>query len=209
MVAGLARPDRRNIAQRPVIVTHYWGSQYPTLPYIFEPFGQAWLVRTEPSFDVPRDLTPLSVEFDGKLRLAGYHISPTRASPGRPLDVTLALQSIGQLDRDYSLTVRLVDANGARRTQQDRGYPTRTFAPGEVRVDRFTLPLEPTLAPGRYAVVVGVYFVPPEGGFHNLRTADGVNGRRLPRLISRPAMNHCQRFIRSMCRSRVGRRSQA
>jgi hypothetical protein len=162
-----------NIVTRTVIVTHYWGSQYPALPYIFEPFGQAWRVRSEPSFDVPRDLTPLSVEFDDKLRLAGYHISPARASPGRPLDVTLALQSIGQLDRDYTLTVRLVDANGARRTQQDRGYPTQAFAPGEVRVDRFTLPLEPTLPPGQYAVVVGVYFVPPEGGFHNLRTAEG------------------------------------
>jgi hypothetical protein len=42
-----------------------------------------------------------------------------------------------------------------------------------VRVDRFTLPLEPTLPPGQYAIVVGVYFVPPEGGFHNLRTAEG------------------------------------
>jgi hypothetical protein len=162
-----------NIVTRTVIVTHYWGSQYPTLPYIFEPFGQAWLVKSGPSFDVPRDLTPLSAEFDGKLRLAGYRINLTRASAGQPFEVTLALQSIGQLDRDYALTVRLVDANGARRTQQDRGYPTKTFAPGEVRVDRFTLPLEPTLPPGRYAVVVGAYFVPPEGGFRNLTTADG------------------------------------
>ena len=162
-----------NIVTRTVIVTHYWGSQYPTLPYIFEPFGQAWRVRSEPSFDVPRDLTSLSAEFDGKLRLAGYHLGLTRASPGQPLEVTLALQSIGQLDRDYALTVRLVDANGARRTQQDRGYPTKTFAPGEVRVDRFTLPLESTLPPGRYAVVVGVYYVPPGGGFRNLTTADG------------------------------------
>jgi Protein O-mannosyl-transferase TMEM260-like len=162
-----------NIVTRTVIVTHYWGSQYSTLPYIFEPFGQAWQVQSEPSFDVPRDLTPLSAEFDGKLRLAGYHLSLARASLGRLLDVTLALQSIGQLDRDYALTVRLVDANGARRTQQDRGYPTQTFAPGEVRVDRFTLPLEPTLPPGRYAIAVGVYYVPPEGGFRNLKTADG------------------------------------
>jgi hypothetical protein len=66
-----------------------------------------------------------------------------------------------------------VDANGTRRTQQDRGYPTQSFAPGEVRVDRFTLPLEPTLPPGQYAVVVGVYYVPSEGGFRNLRTAEG------------------------------------
>jgi len=163
-----------NIVSRTVIVTHYWGSQYPTLPYIFEPFGQAWQVRSEPSFDVPPDLTPLSVEFDGKLRLAGYHLSLTRASPGQPLEVTLALQSIGQLDRDYALTVRLVDANGARRTQQDRGYSTKTFAPGEVRVDRFTLPLESTLPPGPYSVVVGVYYAPPEGCCRNLKTSDGT-----------------------------------
>jgi hypothetical protein len=162
-----------NIVTRTVIVTHYWGSQYPTLPYIFEPFGQAWQVRSDPSFDVPPDLTPLSFEFDGKLKLAGYHVNSTRTSPGRPLDVTLALQGIGQLDRDYTLTVRLVDATGTRRAQQDRAYPTKTFAPGEVRMDRFTLPLEPTLPPGQYAVVVGVYFVPPEGGFLNLRTAEG------------------------------------
>jgi hypothetical protein len=162
-----------NIRQRPVIVTHYWGQQYSTLPYIFEPFGQAWLVRGGPSFDVPRDLNPLSVEFEGKVRLVGVRTSLVRASPGRSLDVTLAWQAIGQLDRDYALTVRLVDANDARRTQQDRPYPTRSFAPGEVRVDRFTLPLEPMLAPGRYAVKVGVYFVPAEGGFRNLKLASG------------------------------------
>ena len=162
-----------NIAHRPVVVTHYWGLQYSSGSYTFEPFHQAWLVRDKPSFSVPRDLTPLSVEFDGKLRLVGVRTRPTHTSPGRPLEVTLALQVIGQLDRDYSLTVRLVDANDARRTQQDRPYPTRTFAPGEVRVDRFTLPLEPTLSPGRYSVRVGAYFVPPEGGFRNLKTASG------------------------------------
>jgi hypothetical protein len=162
-----------NVRQRPVIVTHYWGLQYATLPYVFEPFDQAWLVRDKPSFAAPRDLSPLSVEFDGKIRLVGVQTDRTLASPGQPLKLTLALQTIGQLDRDYALTIRLVDANDARRAQQDRPYPTRTFAPGEVRVDRFTLPLEPTLAPGRYAVQVGVYFVPPEGGFRNLKTTDG------------------------------------
>lgn len=162
-----------NIARRPVIVTHYWGLQYSSLPYTFEPFYQAWLVRDKPSFSVPSDLSPLSVEFDGKVRLVGVRTSLTRTSPGRPFEVTLALQAIGQLDRDYSLTVRLVDANDARRTQQDRLYPMHTFAPGEVRVDRFTLPLEPTLLPGRYAVKVGAYFVPSEGGFRNLKTFGG------------------------------------
>ena len=162
-----------NVKQRPVIVTHYWGLQYATLPYVFEPFGQAWRVRDKPSFVTPRDLSPLSVEFEGKIRLVGVQTNRTRTSPGQPLEVTLSFQSIGQLDRDYALTVRLVDAHDARRTQQDRPFPTRTFAPGEVRVDRFTLPLEPTLTPGRYAIEVGVYFVPPEGGFRNLKTANG------------------------------------
>jgi len=163
-----------NIARRPVIVTHYWGLQYATLPYTFEPFGQAWLVRTAPSFDAPRNLAPLAVDFEDKVRLRGCRLRLTRASPGRPLEVTLAWQALSPLDRDYSLTVQLIDPNGARRAQRDRGYPTRTFAPGEVRVDRLTLPLEPTLAPGRYAIQVGVYFVPPEGGFRNLTTVDGA-----------------------------------
>jgi hypothetical protein len=162
-----------NLAMRPVIVTHYWGLQYSSLPYTFEPFYQAWLVRHEPSFSVPSDLFPLSVEFDGQVRLVGVRTSLTRTSPGRPLDVTLAWQAVGQLDQDYSLTVQITDPNGARRAQRDRGYPTRTLAPGEVRVDRFTLPLEPTLAPGRYAIKVGVYYVPPEGGFRNLKTGSG------------------------------------
>lgn len=165
---------QENVTQRPVIVTHYWGQQYATLPYRFEPFGQAWLVRAGPSFDAPSDLTPISDDFGGQIRLLGYHTSLTHTSPGRPLEVTLAWQTVGQPERDYSLTVQILDPNGARRAQQDRGYPTRTFAPGEVRVDRFTLPLEPTLAPGRYAVSVGVYYVPPEGCCRNLATRDGA-----------------------------------
>ena len=162
-----------NIARRPVIVTHYWGLQYSSLPYTFEPFYQAWLVRDKPSFNVPGDLSPLSVEFGGQVRLVGVRTSLTRTSPGRPLEVTLAWQAVGQLDQDYSLTVQVTDSNGARRAQRDRSYPTRTLAPGEVRVDRFTLPLEPTLAPGRYGIKVGVYFVPPEGGFRNLKAGSG------------------------------------
>ncbi len=162
-----------NMARRPVIVTHYWGLQYSSLPLTFEPFYQAWLVRNKPWFGVPSDLSPLSIEFESKIRLVGVRTSFGRASPGRPLDVTLAWQVVGQLDRDYSLTVQVTDPNGARRTQRDRGYPTRALAPGEVRVDRFTLPLEPTLAPGRYAIKVGVYYVPPEGGFRNLKAGSG------------------------------------
>lgn len=176
-----------NITQRPVIVTHYWGLQYATLPYTFEPFGQAWLVRKAPSFDAPHELMPVSVDFEGKIKLLGYRISPARATPGHPLDVTVAWQTLGQLDRDYSLTVRLVDMNGARRTQRDRGYPTRTFAPGEVRVDRFTLPLEPTLLPGQYAIQLGVYNVPPEGCCRNLTTADGAQLATVTRFELAPA----------------------
>jgi len=162
-----------NVVTRAVIVTHYWGQQYPALPYTFEPFHQAWLVRAAPRFDMPRDLYPLSIEFDGKLRLVGYQVNPARASPGQPIEVTLALQAIGQLDRNYSLTVHLVDSSGARRTQRDHGYPAQAFTPGEVRVDCFTLPLEPTLAPGHYTVQVGAYFVPPGGGFQHLMTSSG------------------------------------
>jgi len=164
---------QENISRRPVVVTHYWGLQYPTMPYTFEPFYQAWLVRTAPRFDAPPDLLPLSIEFDGKIQWVGYGLNPTRPSPGQTLEVMLAWRPIVQLDRDYSLTVHLTDAHGARRAQRDRGYPTRTFVPGQVCLDRFTLPLEPTLAPGRYTVQVGVYFILPEGGFRHLATKQG------------------------------------
>ena len=166
-----------NVKWRPVIVTHYWGMQYPAMPYTFEPFHQAWLVRTVPRFDAPPGMNSLSIEFDGKIRLSKFQISTPQKSGGQALksqvEITLVWQTIGQLDHDYAFTVHLVDANGARRTQRDRGYPTGTFAPGEVRVDQFTLPLEPTLAPGKYAVQVGVYFVPPGGGFRHLLTEEG------------------------------------
>ena len=172
-----------NIARRPVVVTHYWGLQYSTLPYTFEPFYQAWLVRDQPSFAAPGDLTPLSIEFDGKLRLAGVRTRSTRASPGRPLEVTLALQAIGQLDRDYALTVRLVDANDARRTQQDRLYPTRTFAPGEVRVDRFTSAARagtlagPLLGQGRRIFCATRRRFPQPKDFGRRRTSDRRHAR--------------------------------
>jgi len=126
-------------------------------------------------------------------------------SPGRPLEVTLALEnvasSIATIHSQFRCSIE-------RRTSrsQDRGYPTRTFAPGEVRVDRFTLPLEPTLAPGRYAISVGVYYVPPEGCCRNLTTRDGEQLATLTTLELSPDTRRCPRFIRLTCRSQAGRR---
>ena len=111
----------------------------------------------------------LEATFGDAVRLLGYDLSPeeamTRGSTTGVVPtwtVTLHWQALAPLNRDYSVFVHLVDAAGQIRSQADGPplegrYPTLSWKPGDVLVDRHTLALGPEVTPGDYRLLVGLY----------------------------------------------------
>jgi len=176
---------------RPVIVTQFYAAEFGAKPYRFEPLGEAFLVRQEPRFDVPTDLTRLDLDFEGKIRLLGYRLGSGNLAEGRvvaeaggQVALTLVWQPLVQLDRDYSFFVHLVGPPGPPLAQSDRTEPAARYRPGEVVLERYVISLPRALAssdgrpvagfqPGSYRLVTGVYTSRPGGGTQRLALADG------------------------------------
>lgn len=80
----------------------------------------------------PDVATPVDATFDARLRLHGYTL--TTRTDGLQLD--MAWQAVAQLERDYTLFVHVIDAQGRLVQQYDampqrNQYPTSLWAPGE------------------------------------------------------------------------------
>lgn len=123
--------------------------------------GQIIVRRPEHSSVLPDDLMPVSVTFG-----AGNEIS----LPGYTIDVnddlvtlTLYWQAQTTLPQNYNVFVHLTGADGAMLAQRDSvpaaaTRPTRTWLPGEVIADAYTIPLPPDMQPSQTADLwVGMY----------------------------------------------------
>lgn len=169
-----AQPECREAEplDRPLIVTD-WYSDYESLPYRFVPFDQAFLVQREPAFDPPTGLAVLDAKLENTVELVGYRLSEEVLTPGRSLVVHLAWQPLAEWERDYSFFVQLLGPVGLVGQGQDVIHPAGRYQVGEVLVDRFGLAVWPTVSPGDYALIAGVYFTPEEGGWQRLTTPEG------------------------------------
>jgi 4-amino-4-deoxy-L-arabinose transferase-like glycosyltransferase len=119
-------------------------------------------------------MTRRPAEFGAGLRLLGYAWAAGEPRPtiapiepagelrsGQPLRLNLYWQVRQPLDRDYSLFVHVLDAQGQTVAQRDSvirqgDYPTSRWQPGEIVLDTPDLPL-PALPPGRYSLKIGLY----------------------------------------------------
>ncbi len=98
----------------------------------------------------------------GAVRLVGFDLDETQAYPGGTLPLTLHWQVTGTLDRDYTIFVQLVDAQGRIVGQGDGPplegyYPTSFWAPGEHLGDSHTVTIQPQAGPGPHRLLVGFY----------------------------------------------------
>jgi hypothetical protein len=100
--------------------------------------------------------------FSGVLALHKFN-SAAQAAPGQTLMVSLWWTALQTPPLDYSVSVFLLDQNGSLAAQHD-GPPldgvslTSTWRPGELKYDRHTLLLAPTLSSGSYTLGVKVYW---------------------------------------------------
>ena len=105
---------------------------------------------------LPTGATAADVDFSGKVRLAGYLISPRQAAyaPGTKVTVTLVWRSVSKLDPGYTLFTHLVGAAGQQLENIDDKGPLRRkdggllpsmWEPGKLYVDQltFTIPADP------------------------------------------------------------------
>lgn len=79
--------------------------------------------------------------------------------------VTLYWQARATIEKNYSVFVHLLDAQGYIVAQRDTypglgNYPTSTWVPGEVIRDAYPVHLPLGLLPDTYRVRVGLYFLP-------------------------------------------------
>lgn len=155
------------LAQRPVLVTNYFYA-FEHAPYRWIPVQGAWLVREQPLESAPAGITPRPAAFGENIQLLGFEMGDATIQPGKTLDLRVYWQAQGALEHDYSTFVQIVGPQGVV-GQADIAHRSRAFAPGEVRVDAYHIPLLFHTPPGDYQLITGFYYT-TEGGWQRLST---------------------------------------
>jgi hypothetical protein len=105
----------------------------------------------------------LDADYQGQIKLLGYHVPREQTWPGDTLAITLYYQAMVPFGIDYTVFVHYVDARGNIVVQQDTytgmgRYPTTLWQPGQIIADTFYLTLpEWTPAPSTGILEVGFY----------------------------------------------------
>lgn len=157
---------------RSVVVTNRFLA-FDAAPYLFEPLGEAWLVRSQVPSAPPPNASPVGVALGERVLLEALQVSADVLAPGETLRVTLYWRPTVALERDYAVFVQLVGPQGVV-GQADRAQPTSTYAVGALRVDVYDLPLLLQTPPGKYALIAGFY-TSVNGGWERLTTAQGAD----------------------------------
>jgi hypothetical protein len=153
--------------ERPVLLTHF----YQFDGFTTEPWETGFTIRPRPVTSPTAPFTPVGSTLGDQVRLVGYGLRQGQLYPGQVAEVVLAWQPVGTLDSRPSFTLRLVDEQEGHLAQVDQALAVDVI-PGEVRFERLSLPLHPTLSPGRYRVTLGAYTV-TGAGFETLASDDG------------------------------------
>ncbi len=142
-------------------------------------YGQFWHMELfhyslppDADFSLDQLITqPSDVVFGGTARLMGTR----RASAG---EVILFWQALADMDRDYTIFMHLLGANGETLVNADHlpPRPTREWRPGQMIPDRVKLGLPPGLPAGDYRVEVGLYDT-GDPALPRLSLADGSGDR--------------------------------
>ena len=112
-------------------------------------------------FGVARIDQPAQARLGEAITFLGWNGSPSVAR-GQSLDLDLVWRAERALTEAYTVFVHLVDANGNVVADADSPpftglYPTNRWRAGETLRDRHTLKIPADLAPGNYALEIGMY----------------------------------------------------
>ncbi|HEX9925400.1 MAG TPA: hypothetical protein VGD99_22275, partial [Anaerolineae bacterium] len=123
----------------------------------------------------------LNINFDGKVKLAGYSLEPDILAGPAEVKLSFYWHTVGSLDQDYFVLVHLKDQAGNTVgffdfQPFDAILPTSQWPAGtELREARqFSIPAE--LAPGEYTFEIGLYL--PDT-MRRLRIIDDTSGENV------------------------------
>ncbi len=98
------------------------------------------------------------IPFGNGLSLAGYEARADRAAPGQSFDVLTYWRADGPITPPMTIFVHLLDAQGNIRGQHDGfGAALTMLEPGDVVIQRHSIPVDANAAPGVYRLQVGLY----------------------------------------------------
>lgn len=117
----------------------------------------------------PEGAHALKADFDGKVRLLGYELSPSKPiKPGQRVTLTLFWQSNQPVEPGYRLFTHVLDASGERiETLDDEGplreprdgrpaLPPEAWKAGKVYVDELRFKVPKSVKTGKIDVVAGI-----------------------------------------------------
>jgi len=144
------------------------------------------LVRIGPAPPAAPPAGSSAVRWREGLELVGYSLDDGGWRQGYVAAVTLYLRAGTRMSTDYSLSLRLYDAEGHQVWAEDRRhpvlgmYPTSRWTPGDTVADYFEVPFPRHVPAGTYHLGLIAYAVLPEGGFRNLELEEGGEVALLP-----------------------------
>jgi hypothetical protein len=105
---------------------------------------------------------PLRQRLGAGIALMGFDLTSIHSDGS--FRVTLHWRADAPIERDYTVFVQVLDAEGRLVAQSDAqpaggALPTTSWLPGEVVLDEHRLTLPPGLPPGRYRLVAGMYLL--------------------------------------------------
>jgi len=104
----------------------------------------------------------VEANLDNRVKLLGYALDKETVRPGESLVLTLYWQATAPTKTSYTVFTHIIDEGGAIKAQKD-GLPvegtrlTMNWRSGEIVVDPHEIVVGPEVAPGRYAIEVGMY----------------------------------------------------
>jgi len=113
-------------------------------------------------FSVPSMEHVVEADLGGKVKLLGYDLTTTYASPADTLRLTLYWKALTQMTRDYTVFTHLISTDNRIWGQQDNWpvkgtYPTWAWMEGEVVVDNYEIVIQPDTPQGEYTLEIGMY----------------------------------------------------
>jgi hypothetical protein len=153
----------------------WWGSLEPNRPAALRQHKNTFIYYYDEANtrrEIPVDpvaetqIAPaLPVDFEEPLRLEGYEVTSAALRPGQDWGVLLYWRATGEIARDYTIFVHLVDEHGQTVAGEDgqphRGLaPTHTWRPDKLVTDEHILSIPSDLpARGRYHLEIGMYYL--------------------------------------------------
>ncbi len=120
---------------------------------------------------------PVDFNFENRLRLRGFEVTPRLTAPGETVTLTLYWEAIRPLNQNYTLFAQIVDADTTRWASQDLGPepPTSAWQPGQVETITMQLTLDEATPAELYPLIIGAYILTDAGEFVRLQllTPDG------------------------------------